>query len=106
MEIVGKLWNIAKAWSPMAVTVLGIVVLLHPKMSLLVAVSIMALQLFLLSYVVLLASTVMDVNPLQYKKIFPSILVTEEGMVMDVRLWQLRKALCPMLVTELGIIKD
>ncbi len=43
----------------MAVTVLGMVVVVHPTMSLLVAVSMMALQLFLLSNVVFPASTVM-----------------------------------------------
>ena len=38
-----------KAYSPMLVTELGMIVFLHPVISVLVAVSIMALQLFRLS---------------------------------------------------------
>jgi hypothetical protein len=38
----------------------GIIVFLHPKIKVFVSVSIMALQLFLLSYLVLPSSTVID----------------------------------------------
>ena len=52
-----------KAHSPMVVTVLGIVVVLHPNINVLLDVSIIALQLSRLSYTVLPASTVMEVIP-------------------------------------------
>lgn len=102
----GKSRNMEKAWLPIETTVLGIVVVLHPTMSLLVAVSMMALQLFLLSYTELPASTVMVVSWLQYMKILPSMLVTEAGMVIDVNPVQFLKALKPILVTEFGMVKD
>ena len=106
MEIEGKSRNMAKAKLPIVATVLGIVVGLHPVMSLLVAVSIIALQPFLLSYTVLPASTVMDVKLLQYTKALPSMWVTEAGMVIEVNLVQSLKALCSIFVTELGMVMD
>ena len=54
-----------KATKPMDVTPSGIIVFMQPLINVFVAVSIMALQLFLESYVVLLLSTIMDVRPLQ-----------------------------------------
>ena len=51
----------------MLVTELGIVVFLHPNSNLLFAVSIIALQLFLLSYFVLPLSTFIFVKPVQYE---------------------------------------
>ena len=49
-----------KASSPMEVTELGITVFLHPAMSLLLLVSMMALQLLRESYTVLPLSTTID----------------------------------------------
>ena len=51
--------------SPMLVTLSGITVFLQPDISLFVAVSIIALQLFLLSYTVLFSSTTILVKPVQ-----------------------------------------
>ena len=58
----------AKALSLMLVTELGITVLLHPVTSVFDAVSMMALQSFLESYVVFPLSTLMEVRPLQKEK--------------------------------------
>ena len=49
--------QLKKADEPMLVTLLGITVFLQPKIKVLEDVSIMALQLFLLSYTELFAST-------------------------------------------------
>ena len=53
------------ASSPMLVTLSGITVVLHPSISVLVSVSIIALQLFLLSYVLLFGFTEMLVRLVQ-----------------------------------------
>ena len=53
----------AKAFSPMLVTLLGITVVLHPKCSVFVAVSIIALQLFRESYTGFSSSTTIEVKP-------------------------------------------
>ena len=90
----------------MLVTEFGMIVLWHPTTSVLVAVSIMALQLLRLSYARLLESTAMDVRPLQPKKAWSPMLVTELGMVTEVRPLQQVKAKLPMLVTELGIVTE
>ena len=58
----------SKAPSPMLVTLLGITVFLHPITRVFVAVSIMALQLFLLSYFVFPDATTIEVNPVQSAK--------------------------------------
>ena len=55
-----KLVQPLKALLPMLVTLFGITVFLHPVIKVFVAVSIIALQLFLESYVLLLLSTVID----------------------------------------------
>lgn len=57
MVIEDKFPHPSKADEPMIVTVLGITVFIHPKISLFEEVSIMALQFSRLSNVVLLAST-------------------------------------------------
>jgi hypothetical protein len=53
------------AYSPMVVTEFGMMVFLHPAINLLEAVSIMALQLFRESYMLLPDLTVMLVKPEQ-----------------------------------------
>jgi len=70
---------------PMLVTLTGIVVFLQPETRVFVAVSIMALQLFLLSYTELLTSIEMDVRPEQCPKALTPMLVTLLGIVTDVR---------------------
>ena len=57
-----------KALSPMDVTLLGMVVFLQPCINVLLAVSIMALQLSRESYFVLPLSTLMEAKPLQPQK--------------------------------------
>ena len=69
----------------MLVTELGITVFLHPATSVLDAVSMMALQSFLESYVVFSVSTLMEVRPLQKEKAPSPMEVTELGMVTEVR---------------------
>ena len=78
----------SKAKPPILVTEFGIVVFLHPAINLLVFVSIIALQLSLLSYFVFLFSTVIEVRPKQSLKALYPILVTELEIVMEVRLEQ------------------
>ena len=75
----------SKADSPMDVTLLGIIVFEHPFIKVLVAVSIMALQLSRESYFGLPLSTLIDVKPLQPKKALSPMDVTLLGMVRDVR---------------------
>jgi hypothetical protein len=75
----------------MLVTELGMIVDLHPTISLLEAVSIMALQFSRESYIVLLLSTTMEVREEQLPKAAYPMLVTELGMVMEVREEQLPK---------------
>ena len=74
-----------KASSPISVTELGIIVFLQPLSNLFVAVSIKALQLSLESYTVFPLSTVMLSKPLQQKKAFSPIEVTELGITTDVK---------------------
>ena len=60
------------------------VVFLHPTISVLVAVSIIALQLLRLSYTVLPLETVIEVSPLQPENAPYPIVVTVFGMVTEV----------------------
>ena len=76
----------------MLVTLLGIMVLLHPTIKVFVLVSIIALQLFLLSYLVLFSPTLMLDKPLQYQNAFVPMLVTPSGMTMLVKSLQFRNA--------------
>ena len=92
-----------KAASPIEVTVLGIIVLLQPFINVLVDVLIIALQLFLESYVVLLLSTVIFVRPVRLKAKLP-IEVILSGIITLVKLLQSRKASTPIFVTLFGII--
>ena len=70
---------------PMAVTLLGITVVSQPRIKVLEAVSIMALQLLRESYFVLPFSTTMDVRPLQPLNAQLPMAVTLLGIVMEVR---------------------
>lgn len=109
----------------MDVTSLGIIELLHPEISVFVAVSIMALQPLRLSYFVLPLATVMLANWGHCEKGLLAMEVTEAGIVTEdnlvsinaqlpmvltlfprvklVKEVQAMKALSPMDVVELGI---
>ena len=75
----------------MVVTVLGITVERHPKRILFDEVSIIALQLSLLSYTGLPSETEMEVSPPHLPKEKEPIFVTESDMKMDVSLLQPKK---------------
>ena len=75
-----------KAETPILVTLLGIIVFLHPITRTFDSVSMMALQLSLLSYDLFPFSTVIKVI-LEQSEICP-ITVTDSGIVIDVRLEQ------------------
>ena len=75
----------SNAESPIEVTELGIIVFLHPNISVLVADSTIALQLFLESYTVFPLSTTMVVKPLQPENASFPIEVTELPIVTDVK---------------------
>ena len=98
--------QLKNALSPMLVTELGMVVDWHPAIRVLVAVSIIALQLSRESYIVLPLSTTMVVREEQPANAPLPILVTELGMVMEVREEQPSNAAYPMLVTELGRVME
>ena len=104
MEALVKPLQPLKALSPIEVTELGMVVFLQPASKVLVAVSIIALQLSLESYLELPLSTTIDSKPLQPEKALPRIEVTELGMVTLVKPLQSSKALSPIEVTELGMV--
>ena len=95
-----------KAASPMEVTELGIMVFRQPAISLFFAVSITALQLPLLSYVLFPDSTTMEVKPLQLLKALSPMEVTELGIVTEVKPRHPSKAHLPMEVTELPIVTE
>ena len=80
------------------------VVFLQPASKVFVAVSIIALQLSLESYVELPLSTTIDSKPLQLEKAELPIEVTELGIVILVKLIQPLNAPLPIEVTELGIV--
>ena len=90
-------WN---AYRPMLVTELGIVVDWHPAIRVLVAVSIIALQLSRESNTMLPLSTTMEVREEHLLNARFPMLVTELGIVIEVREEHLENALSPMLVTE------
>ena len=87
----------------MLVTLLGITVFLQPATSVLLAVSIMALQPSRLSYTLLSAATVMLSRPEHSPNASYPMLVTLLGISTLVRPKQLWNAPTPMLVTLLGI---
>jgi len=90
----------------MEVTLLGIIVFLHPAINLFVSVWIMALQLLRESYTLFPRSTLIEVKPLHPKKTLSSINVTLLGMVIDVKPLQPAKAQNPMLITLLGMVME
>ena len=90
----------------MLVTELGMVVDWQPVISVLVAVSIIALQLLRESYTVLPLSTTMEVREEHQANAYLPMLVTELGMVMEVREEQPENAQLPILVTELGMVMN
>ncbi len=69
----------------MEVTLLGMIVFLHPTIKVFDDFSIIALQLLRESYFALLSSTLMDVRPLQPEKAPEPMDVTLLGMVTKVR---------------------
>ena len=93
-----------KAKSPMLVTLLGIIVFLQPATRVLVAVSIIALQLLRLSYVALSSSTTIEVREAHPPRTSTPMLVTLLGMVTEVRDEQAAKAPYSMLITLLGMV--
>ena len=98
MSIDSRLEQPLKADSPMLVTVAGMTVFLHPATSLLVRVSIIALQSSRQSYLVLPLATVMLAKLEQPRNEVERMLVTFSGMVIDARLEQLEKAHPPIFV--------
>ena len=96
----------AKAASPIFVTDVGITVVLHPAISVLVDVWIMALQLSRESNALFPDSTLIDVRALQPKNESVYIFVTLAGMTNDVRFSQLTKACAPMVLMLLGMVID
>ena len=84
--------QLKKALPPMLVTLSGITLLLHPMKRVFVVVFIIALQLSLLSYTELFASTEIDVRPEQPEKAEDPMLVTLSGIVMELRPEQFWKA--------------
>ena len=89
----------SKELTPKSVTLLGIEVFLQPTINVLVAVSMIALQLFRESYMGLTASTLIVVSLELPLNALSPMLVTLSGMVILVSSWQLAKAISPMLVT-------
>ena len=95
----------SNAYEPIFLISLGIFVFLQPKIKVLVFVSIIALQLFLESYVVLLESTFISFNSKQLKKGLSSIFLIELGMVID-DISVARNAFSPIIVTFLPLYSD
>ena len=104
MVIEVKLLHPANALSPMLVTLLGMFVFEQPLSKVLVSVSIIALQLFRLSYTLFPFSTVIKVKLLQPENAELPMLVTLLGMVIEVKLLQPENAEPPILVTLLGML--
>jgi len=104
MEMLVRPEQPQNALYPILVTEFGMVELLHPEISVLLDVLIIALQFSRLSYTEFPASTVMLVR-LEHLYNAPSpMLVTELGMAMLVRLEQPLNASSPMLLTEFGMV--
>lgn len=88
-----------KAPLPMHVTLSGMVDFLHPIKSVLVLVSMIALQLSRESYLGLPGITTIDSRPLHPSKAELLMLITLSGMVIDIKALQPVKAELSMLVT-------
>ena len=104
MMMEAKLVHPSNATSPMLVTLLGITVELQPRINVFVAVSIMALQLFLESYTVFPFSITMLKREKQPTNASSPMLVMLLGMVMDAKPLQPLNAKFPMFVTLFGMV--
>ena len=93
----------SKAESPILITLSGTIVFLQPATNILVDVFIIALQLFLESYTLLSASTIIDPSSEQLEKAESPILVTLLGISMLVSPEQPQKTPSSIHVTLLGI---
>jgi hypothetical protein len=98
--------DLQNASAPMPVTLSGILVASHPITIVSVAVSMTALQSFLLSYFSLSLSTAMLVNSEHSWNGLPSMLVTLPGITIEVKLLQNQNAFLPMLVKLSGKVID
>jgi hypothetical protein len=103
MAMLVRLEQTKKAFSPITVTDEGMVVFLHPLISVLLSVCIMALQSSLESKTLLSLETEMLVRFSQTAKAHSPIFVTDGGIVMLVRLEQSEKAHFPIFVTDGGM---
>lgn len=90
----------------MFVTLLGMIVFLQPAFRVLVAVSIIALQLLRESNCEFPSSTINEVMPMQFWKGLPYISCKLFGMVMEVRPVQPEKAYLWISFMPLGIVMD
>ena len=88
---------------PKAVTLLGMMVVLQPLIRVLVAVSMMALQLYLLSYTVFPVSTTMVSSNTLLEKAYSRICVTDCGMYTEVMSESQANAERPINVIVLGM---
>lgn len=88
------------------VTELGMMVFLQPVISLFVAVSMIALQLSLESYLLLFGATARLASFEHPEKIPLPMVVTECGIMTEVSPEHSEKALSPIAVMELGIVMD
>ena len=94
----------SKAPFPIAVTELGITVPLQPAISVLLSVSIMALQLSRESYFLLPAETVIVVRLSHWLNNASPMVVNDAGISMLVSPQQQENACSPISCTELGIV--
>ena len=93
-----------KAFSPMEVTLLGMIVFLHPAINILLSFSIIALQFSRESYFVFPDATLIEDKLLHEPKALLPMEVTLFGIAMLVRPEQPSKASKPMVITLLGIV--
>ena len=98
-----QLW---KATVPMLVTLLGMIDVLQPAIRVLLAVSIIALQLSRESYFGFSDATSMDTRFEQPRNTEPPMLVTLFGIVTEVSPEHLSKAEPTILVTLFGIVTE
>ena len=91
---------------PIAVTLLGMTVFTHPAISVLDAVSIIALQFSRESYTSLFSSTIIDVSQGHQASTHSPMLLTLLGIVKEVKLIQSLNAPSPILVTLLGMVTE
>ena len=89
--IESRLLQLLNARLPIFVTLLGTIVLLQPAIKVLEAVSIIALQLSRLSYIVFKGSTTIDFRLMHPSITFSLIIVTLFGIVIDSKLVQAQK---------------